>query len=455
MNLPGTLAAAPLHRNLRTAAQWLASGCGALAMLAGWLHGAAPRLPLPWHEGDAFDPSAMAGPLELLIAGVAAANLWRRAPAGTVGVPGFLFAASLLIPGSLAGNGALLVFGLWAAWRSAGPGRAGALLFAGLAACGLWWTLGERLTGGAALRADATAAAWLLHWFMPGVQHAGNIAGVPGGHEIAVLAGCATVNGLPLALLGLAALSLRNGRLGRGFALRAAALSLGYTAINLVRLCLLASGPEAYRIGHGVYGQIGFDTLATLLPLLLAARTPQAAAPAGLPAPRAGWLSVTGLTGLLTAGLLFTLTHAPDTGGAPRDIRAVAAASQFLAKNGWVPAGRGRLTSEDGSDLLIFEHAGCPSRLSVAVVPQLAEAAGIVRAVLGAHVLWLDAGRLSNVQPRTSQAWRELWAAGLARLSGGRNRTMPPLAIAGPIAPAPAACSLPPAEAWLELAQLP
>ena len=261
-----------------------------LLLIGGWLHGVAARLAWSWRDSADNDLAQALGvsPLELMIAGIAAIGLYRGASAERLGLPALGFVLLLLVPSSLAAHGSLVLFALWVAAGTAGETRSSALLFAGLGACGLWSVLYGQIAGDWPLRADAILTQGLLQAVLPGVERVGNVLGMPGGHRIIILAGCSTAYGLPLVLLGLAALSLRDGRLPPRFGRAALALAAVYTAANLLRLTFLGISDDFYRIGHGPYGEMLFDALVIALPLAIAGRTVPdlgAARPAG-PRPR-------------------------------------------------------------------------------------------------------------------------------------------------------------------------
>ena len=427
----------------------------ALLLLAGWLHGAVPRAEALWQGGADNAASGAAGPLELLVAGLATAALWR----GTVhslGIPAFALAAALLVPSAMMGNAALLLFAVWLAWRSNAEARAGAWLFAGLAACGLWWGLGERFLAGAPLRADAAVTEFLLGHLLPGVTRDGNVVGVAGGHRIVVLAGCSTLNGLPLVLLGLAALSLRQGRLAAGFWWRAGLTALLYAAANIARLTLLGVSSGWYHLGHSPDGQMAFDAFATLLPLVLAGRGGAARLhPAPTPGPRAGAWRLAVMAGLAALGLLLMAQRITRPAGTPREMQAEQSLQGFLAAHGWTLAGRQMLTGDGSSFAMLFSHDDCPARLAVAAVPHGAEAASMTQAALGAGTRWLANGELLAAPPLRAQFWQETQPALLARLGAGPDRTMPLVAVALSKATPQAGCAPPPDAAWVQLAQLP
>ena len=434
-------------------------GVTGLLLVGGWLHGVAARLAWTWRDSgdDNLSQALGVSPMELMIAAIAAVGLYRGAAAERLGLPALGFVLLLLVPSSLAAYGALLLFALWVAAGSAGQTRSSALLFAGPGACGLWGVLYEQIAGDWPLRADAILTQGLLQTVLPGVERAGNVLGVPGGHRIVILAGCSTAYGLPLVLLSLAALSLRDGRLPPRFGRAALGLAALYWAANLLRLTCLGVSGDFYRIGHGPYGEMLFDALVIATPLAIAGRLthgmaggntiPVRAAPAGRI-----WASM--LLGLLAAGLGIKAARIAEPPLPPREAQAQAALVAFLANQGWQPAGRQAVTLDGASTIQYFARPGCPGALAVALAPRAPEAASMLRLALGNDMRWLESGVLYQQPPLGLQAWRTTLAAAIARLGGPRDRSMPMLALA----PAPGgsgACAPPAADQWRTLAALP
>jgi len=216
-------------------------------------------------------------PFEMIIAAIAAESLSRsggqaRGAFRWKGLPALAFCAMLLVPIGLLSWIATMGFSLWAAAGCRGAARRGALLTAGLAACAVWWSLGERSLGESVMSLDATATAWMLSMVVHGVHRVNNLVTMPWGHSVVVLITCSTAYGMPLSVLSMVALATRNGVFrGRRVAAVAVGLALAYTVTNVIRLSLLAWSGEFYHIGHGPIGMGTFDALATILTLWAAA----------------------------------------------------------------------------------------------------------------------------------------------------------------------------------------
>lgn len=415
-----------------------------------WGCAAGPRLNLGWAGLPPPDPAQQAGWLEYLVVALAA---WRLAPAPGALVPlaAWLCAAlALAVPASMAASLALLVLALAQAAASPRGARSGAWLFAGLAACSLWWGMGTRLTGGLVLQAEALAVTALLHPWVDGIARAGNVVGVPGGHHIAVLAGCSTLYGLPLQLLALAGLTPPAAR--QALPRRAILLLALYATANLARLTLLALSDGWYASLHGPAGLMGFDALAVCLPVLLAPRAALGAVPA--PArPHAASPGRVALAAAICAVLLSAGAAWRTLGGlaapAPqsREAMAVAALRQVLPQAGWEWREHAAIAGDGSLVAQIFTRPGCDGALRVAVVPRPAETAEMVRSVMasggGGPVLWLDAGQVSASPALGAHARRELFGALAARLPGGGDRVMPLLALRLPAGGGAACTSLP------------
>jgi hypothetical protein len=430
-----------------------------LLLIGGWLHGVAAGMAWSWRDGADSDLAQAFGvsPMELMIAAIAGLGLYRGA-AERLGLPALVFVLLLLVPSSLAAHGALILFGLWVAAGTTGPTRSSALLFAGLGACGLWGALGPQIAGDWPLRADAILTRGLLQFIVPGIERTGNVLGVPGGHRIVILVGCSTASGLPLVLLGLAALSLRDGRLPRHFGPAALGLAALYTTANLLRLTFLGVSADFYRLGHGPYGEMLFDALVVSMPLIIAGRLTRGGAAPGHPTsgrtPPVRLVSGAALLGLMLVGFGIKAARIAEPPLEPREIRAQGAVAAFLAARGWLPAGRQGLTVDGATTIRYFSRPGCAAALAVALAPRAPEAASMLRLAFGGQISWLDAGVLYEDPPLARQAWRVTVAAAVARLGGPRDRVMPILAIAPPPG-GTGVCAPPAAEAWKALAALP
>jgi hypothetical protein len=430
-----------------------------LLLIGGWLHGVAARLAWSWRDSPDDDLVQALGvsPLELMIAGIAALGLSRAASAERLGLPAFGFVLLLLVPSSLAAHGSLILFALWVAAGTTGETRSSALLFAALGACGLWSVFYEQIGGDWPLRADAILTQGLLQTVLPGVERVGNVLGMPGGHRIVILAGCSTAYGLPLVLLGLAALSLRDGRLPPRFGRAALGLTALYASANQLRLTFLAISGEFYRIGHGPYGEMLFDALVIAMPLAIAGRLTRgmtACEAMRARAAPAGRIRASVLLGLLVVGLGIKAARIAEPPVQPREVQAQAAVVAFLAAHEWHLAGQRGLTLNDATSIEYFSRPGCPAALAVGVAQRAPEAASMLRLALGGDLRWLEGGELYPEPPLRRQTLRVTLAAAIARLGGPRDRVMPLLAIA----PAPGgsgACAPPDAEAWTMLAVLP
>jgi len=224
-----------------------------------------------WHGGGFNAIISMFGiaPLVLVIAAIAFAN--HRVDNGrNPGAADILCMALLLVPSSLF---AWAVTGLYAGWcglRAPAGKRAGSWLICGLAACALWQALGIRILGAWLLLPDTMLVEQILRLMRDGIVRHGNVVGVPGVYQIVMLAGCSTLQPLPLVLLGSMATALLHRQHSQTAALagRAMLAGLGFIALNLVRLVLLAWSEPVYTFVHGTIGQNLFDGTVILLLML-------------------------------------------------------------------------------------------------------------------------------------------------------------------------------------------
>ena len=241
-------------------------------LLGGALNGWVFQIVDAWHERqfDAVGGLFGLSPLMLLVA-VIALLLWRAAPVRPVSWGALAPAmAMLLLPSSLLAWLFTFLLAAWLGWGQRGPARHAAWLLAGLSAAALWQVLGIRLLGDWLLVPDAVVVQHGLALVRAGIERHGNVVGVPGSHQIVVLAGCSTLQTLPLVAVGaLAAGALRGAGFGPG---RPALACLVFVALNLVRLHLLGWSAPFYALVHGPVGQNAFDGLVIALLLAQPAR---------------------------------------------------------------------------------------------------------------------------------------------------------------------------------------
>lgn len=451
-------AVGPMHRNLRAMVDGLSRHAVLAILLTGWLHSAASRLPDIWGTGADAGPAGPVGPLELLILAIAIAGTLQVPVAIGLGRAAFAAAAVLLLPSTLSAEAATLVFAVWAARQTQGQARAGVLLFAGLAACGLWWIVGERIIGAGMLNVDAMAVQAVLGSLVPDIERVGNVVGIANGHRIVVFAGCSTLNALPLIVLGVTALSLRQGRLTPTFWRRVLAVSAIYAVANLLRLTLLATSAQLYHVGHGPWGMMTFDAVATLLPLWLAARPEPATGRMPPLAPRRSgtlpaWRPLA-LAALLIAGLAALAHQLASPVGPSREALAKQAVTAFLVRQGWQVLGQSNISSDGTTTAIVFVRPGCNAPLMVAVVGRGNEAASMVQAAFGPQTRWLYEGRMMAAAPIAQQTMRDLWSAAELRLGLIATKAMPLLAITQGQSDRRAACTMPPDDAWQVLTTL-
>lgn len=170
------------------------------------------------------------------------------------------------------GATALLAAGL--ALPASAEGRAGQWLAAGLCGVMVWQAQALNWLGIWLVMPDAAVTQHLLGLLWSGVERQGNMLGWQGGHQIVVLAGCSTLLGLPLVMLGAVAASSMTGHTPARGVILARALAAGgmFVALNLIRLVLLAWTADFYKAVHGDVGQNVFDALVIAMLLLSAGR---------------------------------------------------------------------------------------------------------------------------------------------------------------------------------------
>ncbi len=180
-------------------------------------------------------------------------------------IAGLATVAAIFFPSSAVSWLAIGTYAAAIAWWTRGDMRSGALLFAALAAASLWSVVFLNRLTLPVTSAEAWLAASILGLFADGITHAGNIISNAGGHKLIVLAQCSAFDGLPRAMVGLAAVASIAGGIGaRRLAAAMALAATLYFAANVVRLVLMASSAEAYDVVHGPTGSNVYDLLQTL-----------------------------------------------------------------------------------------------------------------------------------------------------------------------------------------------
>ncbi len=245
-----------------------AARCAALVVLVGGaLNGLAVRM-IEAHATGGFTGSLLGVTLfEIITIAVAASLVWGGQTFDQQARPGaaeVIAAATLLIPSSTLSWGVVAVYASHLAFRSEGQARLGALLFVALAITSIWSSVALKWVALPVTSAEAAAVGLLLGLFKDGVVQVANVVGVPSEHSLIVMSACSTADGLPRALVGLAAvLVLADRDPARWFVPTAIAFTLFYVIANLVRLTLMAWSWDLYSIGHGPLGAGLFDAATT------------------------------------------------------------------------------------------------------------------------------------------------------------------------------------------------
>jgi len=245
-----------------------AQRCAALVVLIGGaLNGLAVRM-IEAHASGGFTGSLLGVTLfEIITISVAASLVWGGQTRDRQARPGaaeLIAATALLVPSSALSWGVVAAYAGHLAWRSDGPARLGALLFLSLAASSIWSSVALKWLALPLTSAEAAAVGLLLGLFKDGVVQVANVVGVPSEHSLIVMSACSTADGLPRALVGLAAvLVLADRDLARWFVPSAIVFALIYVTANLLRLTLMAWSWDLYTVGHGPLGAGLFDAATT------------------------------------------------------------------------------------------------------------------------------------------------------------------------------------------------
>lgn len=216
-----------------------------------------------WFRGSVLGVSLF----EIAAISVAACLVWQSSeqlPRGR-GVAEVVAALLLLVPSSAVSWAVLALYAGHVAVGTRGPVRVGALLFVALALASLWSSVGLKLVALWLTSAEAAMVGWLLAHFKDGVVQVANVVGLPSEHSLIVMSACSTADGVPRALVGLAAVMvLAGGEIGMRRMLVASTLLVAiYATANVIRLTLMAWSWDFYEFGHGPVGAGLFDALTT------------------------------------------------------------------------------------------------------------------------------------------------------------------------------------------------
>mgnify|MGYP001801391079 CR=1 FL=1 len=117
-----------------------------------------------------------------------------------------------------------------------------------------------KILGTPATSAEAAIVALVLTTSTDGVVQSGNVVGNPDVFSLIVLTACSTLDALPKALLGLAAVMWLSGTLQqRSYIASAIMLAALYVVANLARLTIMAMSNDLYDLAHGPIGAGIFD----------------------------------------------------------------------------------------------------------------------------------------------------------------------------------------------------
>lgn len=249
-----------------------------LLLVGGALNGLAARMLESWYVEGAGSSLFGISPFEVIVLAVAsffaltgANEQPQNHQAKAIGLPELLTAAALLIPSSAVAWAAVAFYAAVTMTRCEGRQRTAMILFLILALCALWSSLVLKFAGGYFTTFEAWVVGIALSTFMSGVLQSGNVVGVPDQHTLIVMTACSFADGLPRAILGLAAVMYFVGSFQlRQFIWAAAAVSALFVIGNFIRLTLMATSAEWHALAHGPIGANVFDAAITLAVFALA-----------------------------------------------------------------------------------------------------------------------------------------------------------------------------------------
>jgi hypothetical protein len=239
----------------------------ALLLVGAAMNGFAARIIEHWQTGAPASLFLGISPFEVIAVAVGAL-LVMRAPAALILRPGIaevLAAGTLLIPSSAAAWGALAAYAVYVAWNARDDLRRGALVFLLLAAAALWSSVVLKALALPITALEASVVGALLALFKTTAVVTGNVVGIPHEHSLILMTACSSADGLPKALVGLAALLVLSGGFApRRFIAYAIVVSVFYVMANLVRLTAMAWSADLYTLAHGPIGANVFDGVTAL-----------------------------------------------------------------------------------------------------------------------------------------------------------------------------------------------
>ncbi|MEO1544866.1 MAG: hypothetical protein AAFR75_12735 [Pseudomonadota bacterium] len=254
-------------RSATTTPAALATPILLLILLGGCLNGFAVRI------SEAVNVQGMAtvflgiSPFDLIVLFAAVTLIWENRPtteqAGshvTIGAPEVIAIAALMIPSSATSWLVVALYATYQYTRLADDRRTGLLFFAGLAMTSLWSSVVMKIIGTPVTSVEAAIVALVLSTFTDGVVQSGNVVGNPDVFSLIVLTACSTLDTLPKALLGLAAVMWLSDTLQqRSYIASAIMLAALYVVANLARLTIMAMSNDLYDLAHGPIGAGIFD----------------------------------------------------------------------------------------------------------------------------------------------------------------------------------------------------
>ena len=255
-----------------TRLEWnLTTKLPAILLLAGALNGFAVRIAEQWQLNTGQAILMGISPFELIAIAVAASLYFETAKPTQ---PGFgaaevLFLASLMIPSSTASWMATAAYAFFHATRSASGERTASVLFVALALCSIWSSVIMKWIAVPVTTAEASILWHMLSVFRDDIHLSGNIIGIPGGHQVILMIACATVYGLPKAMLGLTAIALYLGPINVKHLIKSAVVVVAFYAFaNLIRLCIMTWSDPAFQLAHGPMGANIFDAVISFIVLV-------------------------------------------------------------------------------------------------------------------------------------------------------------------------------------------
>ncbi len=239
-----------------------------LLLAGGALNGFAVRIAESWTAGGGASLFLGVSPFEIIVLGAALSLIAQNAEQAPrlLGWPEALFLAVLLLPSSAMSWLGLTLYATYLGCFGRARFRAGAVLLALLGVSALWASVGLRWAALPITTLEAHVIGAGLALFRADLTVAGNVVGIPGGHQVILLAACSSAYLVPKAVLAVFAMAqFFQSALTAPLVRLLIVTALLLTAANWLRLGVMVWSDPMFRLAHGPVGANVFDLVQTAL----------------------------------------------------------------------------------------------------------------------------------------------------------------------------------------------